>query len=148
MKPIIPYFLIIIALFSCNQKEKNKILVKEQIKIQEINTAKENTLKTFTYEDISRYTMASIMGQSPKIIKAIKNGNLYYVSYTRKSDNKKFDYKIKFDGNKIFWANIDGRWRNSQYDEKISFRENRQILFITQVFSDGSEDIQEYKKGE
>lgn len=38
------------------------------------------------------------------------------VSYIRKSDSQKFSYKIKFDGNKILWANIDGRWRNSEYD--------------------------------
>ncbi|TDO69955.1 hypothetical protein EV143_11227 [Flavobacterium chryseum] len=148
MKSIIPSLIIAILFFSCNQKVENKVVVKEQLQIQEINIAKENTLKTFTYEEIAKYTMASIMGQSPKIIKVIKNGNLYYVSYTRKSDNKKFDYKIKFTGNKIIWANIDGRWRDSEYDEKISFRENNQILYIIQSFEDGSEDIEEYKKGQ
>ena len=148
MKLIILSLIITILLFSCKQKEENKIVMKEQIQIPKINTTEENNLNTFTYEDVSRYTMASIMGQSPKIITAIKNNNLYFVSYIRKSDNKKFDYKIKFDGNKIIWANTDGRWRDSKYDEKISFRENNQILYINQSFEDGSEDIQEYKKGE
>ncbi|WP_456314621.1 hypothetical protein [Pseudomonas shirazensis] len=139
---------ILFFVFSCQNNEKKEVIIEQQTENQLLNKYKKYSLKTFTYEDVSRYTMASIMGQSPKIITAIKNNNLYFVSYIRKSDNKKFEYKIKFDGNKIIWANIDGRWRDSKYDEKISFRENNQILYINQSFEDGSEDIQEYKKRE
>lgn len=88
------------------------------------------------------------MGQPAKTIKVIKSEDLYYVSYIRKSDSRKFSYKIKFDGNKILWANIDGRWRNSEYDEKISFTEKNNKVSIIQTFSDNSEDIKEYKKGD
>jgi hypothetical protein len=147
MKSIIP-FLVFFLIVSCKQNEQKEIVAEEQNPIQEINKVKENILKIFTYEDVARYTMASVMGQSPKIIKAIKNNELYYVSYIRKSDMQKFEYKIKFDGNQILWANLDGRWRNSQYDEKLSFVENDDKLNIIQTYSDGSEDIQEYKKGE
>ncbi|WP_264523025.1 hypothetical protein [Flavobacterium sp. N502536] len=139
MKLIIPLLILILTLSSKQEKE---------ITIKETNKVEKTTLKTFTYEDIARYTMASIMGQQPKIITAIKKGNLYYVSYIRKSDRRKFDYKIKFYGTKILWSNIDGRWRNSQYDEKINFIENKNKLSIIQTFSDGSQDIQEYKKGQ
>lgn len=114
---------LIIVLLNVGTKHTER---KETIKTQNINTVKKATLKTFTYEDIARYTMASIMGQQPKIITATKKGDLYYVSYIRKSDNIKFDYKIKFEGNKILWSNIDGRWRNSQYDEKVTFIEKKQ----------------------
>lgn len=63
------------------------------------------------------------MSQKPKIITAIKKDKLYHISYIRKSDRQKFASKIKFNGNRIMWGNIDGRWRNSQYDEKLSFTE-------------------------
>ncbi|CAA9194764.1 hypothetical protein [Flavobacterium collinsii] len=139
MKLIIPLLILILTLSYKQEKE---------IAIKETNKVEKTTLKTFTYEDIARYTMASIMGQQPKIITAIKKGNLYYVSYIRKSDRKKFEYKIKFDGTKIIWSNIDGRWRNSQYDEKISFSKKNNKLSIIQTFSDGSQDIQYYKKGQ
>ncbi|MCM0666225.1 hypothetical protein [Flavobacterium tyrosinilyticum] len=54
----------------------------------------------------------------------------------------------KIDGNKILWANIDGRWRDSKYDEKITFVEKDNKLEIIQTFDDNSQDIQEYKIGD
>jgi hypothetical protein len=143
--------LIVIIIFSCKQKEQEETILEEPIinettQIPEIDKVEEVVLNKFSYEDIARYTISSVMQQPAKIIKAIKKDDLYYVSYTRKSDKQKFEYKIKFDGNKILWANIDGRWRDSEYDEKLSFSENGNILNIIQTFNDGSEDIQEYKK--
>ena len=146
MKQII-LFVIAIFMINCNQK-KNDIQPNEQALPETVIETSDNiVLKNFTYEDIARYAMSSIMGQPSKIIKVIKSEDLYYVSYIRKSDNQKFSYKIKFNGNKILWANIDGRWRNSEYDEKISFVEKNNKVSIIQTFSDNSEDIQEYKKG-
>ncbi len=147
MKQII-LFVIAIFMINCNQK-KNDIQPNEQALPETVIETSDNiVLKNFTYEDIARYAMSSIMGQPSKIIKVIKSEDLYYVSYIRKSDNQKFSYKIKFNGNKILWANIDGRWRNSEYDEKISFVEKNNKVSIIQTFSDNSEDIQEYKKGD
>jgi hypothetical protein len=108
MKSIIS-FLIFLLIISCKKSEQKDAVTEEQIQTQELSKVEETILKTFTYKDIARYTMAAIMNQSPKIIKATKNNNLYYVSYIRKSDNQKFAYKIKFNGNEILWANIDGR---------------------------------------
>ncbi len=151
MKLIIT-FLIAIMFTNCKQSEQNNEIVQEQIQETKIEAEtvkiEENILKNFTYEDVSRYTMASVMGQPTKIIKATKNKDLYFVSYIRKSDKQKFEYKVKFEGNDILWANIDGRWRNSEYDEKISFEENEEKLKIITTFSDASQDIQEYKKGD
>jgi broad specificity polyphosphatase/5'/3'-nucleotidase SurE len=147
MKSIIS-FLVFLLIISCKQSEQKLTVIEEQIQAQEISKVEETILKTFTYEDIARYTMAAIMDQSPKIIKATKNNDLYYVSYIRKSDNQKFEYKLKFNGNEILWANIDGRWRDSQYDEKISFVEKDNKINIIQTFNDGSEYVKEYKKGE
>ena len=140
------YAIIIVIMFAnCKQKEHNNEI--PQGEILEIKK-EENILKKFTYEDVARYTMASVMGQETKIIKATKNKELYLVSYVRKSDKQKFNYKVKFEGNKILWANIDGRWRNSEFDEKLSFEEKDDFVKIIQTYSDGSEDIQRYKVGE
>lgn len=151
MKLIITFF-IVIMFTNCKQSEQNNEIVQEQIQEtkNEVEAVKveENILKNFTYEDVARYTMASLMGQPTKIVKATKNKDLYFVSYIRKSDKQKFEYKVKFDGNVILWASIDGRWRNSEYDEKISFEENNEKLKIITTFSDASQDIQEYKKGD
>jgi hypothetical protein len=151
-KKLIITFLIAILFTSCKQNEQSNEIMHEKIKetdtVVEIVKIEENILKNFTYEDIARYTMASVMGKPTKIIKATKNKDLYFVSYIKKSDKQKLEYKVKFEGNKILWANIDGRLRNLEYDEKISFEENGEKLKIITTFSDMSQDIQEYKKGE
>lgn len=145
MKLIIT-FLAFIVFANCKQKEQNEEIQYEQN--QETVKVEENILKNFTYEDIATFTIASVMGQPIKIIKTSKSKELYLVSYIRKSDKQKFEYKVKFDGNNVIWASIEGRWRNSKYDEKISFEENGQKLIIITTFSDMSQNIQEYKKGE
>jgi hypothetical protein len=114
------------------------------------NNDEVSTLKNFTYEDITRYAIATIMQQPISIIKAFKKGDLYYVSYVRKSDSQKFEYKVKINGNQIVWAGIEKgqRWRDSEYDEKISFAEKEDKLNIITTYSDGSEGIEEFKKGD
>ena len=148
MKKHIIFISIVIMLISCKKSEQIQTIEQEPIQVEAINNNEENNLKNYTYEDIARFTMSSIMGQTANTIKVSKEDNLYFVSYIRKSDKQKFKYKIKFEGSDIVWANNDGRWRNSQYDEKISFKEEANQLNIIQTFSDGSQDIQSFKKGE
>lgn len=135
-------------MINCNQKKEQHEAPEQSLPIPVVRTTNDIVLENFSYEDIARYTMSDVMGQPAKTIKVTKSKDLYYVSYIRKSDSQKFSYKIKFDGNKILWANIDGRWRNSEYDEKISFTEKNNKGSIIQTFSDNSEDIKEYKKGD
>lgn len=142
------YILLLVLIFGCNDKQQNETNLTIETKAPEITKKEKITLKNFSYEDIARYTMASIMGQPSKIIKVKKKDELYFVSYIRKSDHQKFDYKIKFDENKILWANFNGRWRDSKYDEKIIFIEKNNKINIIQTFDDNSQDIQEYKKGD
>ena len=161
MKTIIK-LLILLLIFSCQQKENknvsseidthrevsDSISVEEQNQIHKMVKIKDNTLKNFTYEDIAKYTISSLMGQSPKIMNVTKDKEIYYVSYIRKSDNQKFSYKVKFENNKIIWGNFDGRWRNHKYDEDIRFSENENDakINIIQVYSDGSRNVQEFEK--
>lgn len=98
----------------------------------------------FTHEDIARFAISAIMGRSPKTMECKKKNNVYYVSYIRPSDSQKFEYRIKFNGNKIYWASLEGRWRDS-LDENISFIQNGNNIKIIQSFSDGSFINEEYK---
>jgi hypothetical protein len=148
MKSILYVSLLIFLIISCKHEEQRETNLGIETQVQEIKKVEKVLLKNFTYEDIARYTMASIMGRPTKTIKVIKKDELYFVSYIRKSDHQKFDYKIKFDGNKILWANLDGRWRNSKYDEKITFVEKENRVHIIQTFDDNSQDIKEFKKGD
>jgi hypothetical protein len=151
MKSIKTIFLsiIIAALTSCggSSSTTEQVSNDQQKPIAE-TTKPEGELKNFTKEDVARFAISSIMGQPSNKIKVRLENELYYVSYVRKSDSQKFNYKIKIDGKTIVWASIDGRWRDEQYDERISFEENENKLTITQIYSDGSVDAKEYKKGE
>ena len=108
MKLIITFF-IAILFTNCKQNGQNKEILQEKIQEieNEVETVKieEKILNNFTYEDVARYAIASVMGEPTKIIKATKSKDLYFVSYIRKSDKKKFEYKIKFEGNKILALN-------------------------------------------
>jgi hypothetical protein len=113
------------------------------------NTPRESVdLQYFSKEDVARYTISSLMGQPSKSLKVQNKNELYVVSYTRKSDSQKFSYKIKFDGNKILWASEEGRWRDGQDDERISFEERDNKLFITLGYSDNSSEVKGFSKGD
>jgi hypothetical protein len=119
-----------------------------QTPIAQTDKPEKKELKKFSKEDVARFAISTIMQQPSKTIKVRFQNGLYYISYKKKSDSKKFEYKIKIDDWKIVWANIDGRWRDGEYDEKISFEENDNKLKITQTFSDGSIETKEFKNGE
>ena len=88
------------------------------------------------------------MNQPPEIINVRDDDGIYIVSYIRKDDGKKFDYKIKIDGNRVTWGNSNGRWRDSKFDEKIKFSETDNTLKIVQTFNNGSEIVKEFQKAE
>lgn len=155
--------LILLLIFSCQQKEnknvssetnncrevKDSVSEEDKIQIQKIMfKAKDNSLKNFTFEDVAKYTVSSLTGQSPKIMNVTKNKEIYIVSYNRKSDNQRFDYKVKFENKKIIWGELNGRWRSLKEDENLSFNENQSEakINIVQIFSDGSSSIQEFEK--
>lgn len=53
-----------------------------------------------------------------------------------------------FEDERVIWASIDGRWRNDYRDETIKFSEENGKMIITQVFEDGSESKDVFKKGD
>lgn len=110
---------------------------------KEASAIEENILKNFTYEDVARYAMATSMQEPISIVKSQKKDNYYYVWYIRPSDSQKFEYKVKFEGNRIIWGDLNGRWQDTEYDEKISFEEIGNKINII-----GVGETQEYNKGD
>jgi hypothetical protein len=137
---------IILLLINCSNIQTTEKTTTDQNEISNQTAInKKAYLSSFTESDVARFAISTIMGQPPKKIKVETVNGLYFVSYVRKSDSKLFEYKIKIDDNKIVWGNIDGRWRDSEYDERISFKEEGNKLTITQAFSDGTSDEKVFK---
>jgi hypothetical protein len=100
-------------------------------------------LKNFTYEDIARYGIASSMYEPINIVKSRKKADYYYVYYVRPSDSKYFDFKVKFDGNRVIYGDVNGRWQDTELDEKITFEEIGDKVNIM-----GAGETVQYKKGD
>ncbi|MCL6218702.1 hypothetical protein [Zunongwangia pacifica] len=143
IKTLISILILTITFSSCgNRKDEEKTNSKaelEKVKLPE---------NVFNESEIAKYSISAIMNQPPEIINVRDDDGIYIVSYIRKDDGKKFDYKIKIDGNKVTWGNSNGRWRDSKFDEKIKFSETDNTLKIVQTFNNGSEIVKEFQKAE
>ncbi len=133
---------------STNNIEPSEENYTEKLEGNEVAETYEETVANIEYSDseISKFAVAAIMNQSPKIINVKKKNDEYYVSYKRPDDGKFFDYKIKIDNNSIMWGAADGRWRDSSYDEKISYKISGEKIIIIQTFTDGSKSEKKYNK--
>lgn len=131
------------------EEEQNSNSILEEVIESTPNESIQNSkpdivkLKNFTYEDIARYGIASSMYEPINIIKSRKKADYYYVYYVRPSDSKYFDFKVKFDGNRVIYGDVNGRWQDTELDEKITFEE---IGDKVNIMSAG-ETVQ-YKKGD
>lgn len=127
---------------SDNFQENSDTINSENVKVEE------KLLVKFKFEDVARYAISTVMDQPVKSIDVRKSGEIYYVSYIRKSDSQKFEYKVIFSDNNIVWGNLDGRWRTDKFDEKLTFYENSDTLSILQKNSDGSKDFKQFILGD
>lgn len=143
IKTLISILILTITFSSCGNK-KSEEKTNSKTELETVDSPE----KVFTESEIAKYTISAIMNQPPEIINVKDNGGIYNVSYTRKDDGKRFDYKIKISGNKVTWGNSDGRWRDTKFDEKIKYSEKDNELTIIQTFEDGSNIVKVFKKTE
>lgn len=136
------------ALYSCsNSPSASENLDSAPINVNTPQAQEaDGTLNNFDHQHVAKFAIATIMNQDENIISVSDGKDIYLVSYTRKTDSQNFKYKVRFDGKRIIWGNVDGRWRDGEYDEKVSFREDGNKLIIVQTFSDGSETLNEFSK--
>lgn len=148
MKNVIHFlglFLFIISCTNSNEKLKSKI---ENDSNLNAGVDTDINLNIFSKSDVARFAISAIMGRPAKTVNVKEENGLFVVSYNKNGDSNKYIYKVKIDQDKILWANIDGRWRDTEFDEKISFEESSNKLKITQKYSDGSVTVKEFKMGE
>jgi hypothetical protein len=124
-----------IFIIGCGQKSNDKI---------EVDSIQLKSNKKVAEIEIAKFAIAAIMNQKPEIIDTKEDDGLYYVSYKRRNDGEKFEYKIKIIGKNIVWGNSDGRWRDTAYDEKISFEITYEKLTVVQTFNDGSTNKKDF----
>lgn len=106
--------------------------------------------KNFSKSDIARFTIAAIMGRNPRKMSVRTENGLYYVSYIKEDDKKKWDYKVKIEGKDVIWAGIEngveGRWRNHELDGKIAYNEVGDSLKI--IWDLNEKIIKSFAKGD
>jgi hypothetical protein len=99
----------------------------------------------FNQEAICTAAIATIMSQSPSIIRAEKfSEKVTSLSYVRPADGSHWNYRCMLEGDRIVWASGNGRWRNSGSDEVVSFLVKGKTLSISQRFSDNSSDTKAF----
>ena len=139
------YFLLFfaIAIISCRESGETKNTPNEVIEVVKENPEKifDNSKKEM---QIARFAIASIMNQKKEIIVVKQENNIYLASYNEPDEGKLYEYKIKINGNQIAWGNANGRWRDSNFDEIITFEEDGDKITIRQSFDDGSAVEKEY----
>lgn len=98
----------------------------------------------FSKSQLAKATMSCVMGKPIDIIDAVSEGSYARVSYIRPDDGKEFIYKVKTNGNKLIWGNIDGRWRDHELDSKITFSQSDSVIIIREDYGDGSIKTEKY----
>jgi len=129
------------AEFLANQALLDSVLQKNNASVEQIKP-----LIRFTEQEVAKYIIATIMDQSPSIIKSRKSGSAYSVWYIRPDYGKKFEYEVRINHPNAVWRTAGGRWRDGQYDEKITFSEQGNSLVVKQIFSNGSQNSKQYSK--
>ena len=147
---IIHFFALILLLIGCGQKNSTENTETNTTEIEQTETLESEIISEpkFSGNEIAKFTIVTIMDQKPQIINVKEKEGIYIVSYKQPEDGKKYEYKIKINGNRIVWGNADGRWRDTSYDEKLTYRENNDKLIIIQTFSDGSKSEKEFSEVE
>lgn len=104
---------------------------------------------SFTDAQICIAAIALTMSKDVSIATAdAAKGGVSHLSYVRKSDGKKWEYRCKLDGNKVIWGTKTGRWRTEAYDAKLTFSVKGRKVDILETHDDGSTRNKTYDASE
>ena len=71
----------------------------------------------------------------------VKEENQTYIFTSQQGD-----YRCKINGDRVVWSSNTGRWRDSEFDDYITFRTNQDRVIINTRYSDKSTNMREYEK--
>ncbi len=100
---------------------------------------------------ICKSVMAKVFGYEPEDMRSVQHGSRYTITWTRVSDGLKWGTHCWVqNNNRIMWKtdgrnNTNGRLRNGEYDENITYSINGNKLTINEKYSDGSKSKKVYK---
>ncbi|MFY0598522.1 MAG: hypothetical protein JXR03_02545 [Cyclobacteriaceae bacterium] len=145
MNKLISTLLSVFLCYACNQTPKESSTQSQtDIPTETIKTKTSEPVVEVTNEQIAKASISALFYQPVNIMTVRTNGNIVFVSYKRPGDGQKFEYKIQVMNNSISWGSSDGRWRNSIYDEKLSYSVISQELVITTSYDDGSKSQERF----
>ena len=85
------------------------------------------------------------MGRDPKIVKIDRTeGEVFFLSYVRADDGKRWAYKCKVDGARVIWASAEGRWRTHPDDGAVFYSTTNSSVVIEEGFADGSKSVKAF----
>tara|TARA_R110002072_G_scaffold197707_1_gene355368 strand:- start:432 stop:785 length:354 start_codon:yes stop_codon:yes gene_type:complete len=85
---------------------------------------------------ICKAGLSVVMGRAPNIMTTEKvNNGIVYLSYRRPSDNTKWSYRCRVEGNRIIWASAQGRWRTHSSDSVVTFGHDGKKIWVKDSLS-------------
>ena len=101
--------------------------------------------KAFTYSQICKAGIATVMGRDPKaMIVGVHGRDFLLISYSRTEDEALLIYKCKILNDRIHWGNVDGRWRDNPADSVLTFYKEGEYLVVQDQYPDGSSNIEQF----
>jgi len=99
----------------------------------------------FTYSQICKAGIGTVMGRDPETMFAGVDGrDFLLISYKREKGGELFTYKCRIIDNRIYWGNVDGRWRDDSTDSTLTFYTEGERLFVQDRFPDGSSILEQF----
>lgn len=144
------YFILAAVIFTaCSSPSPQSVVQETPAEVIENSQPTTETVldyapKNYTYDEIAKYSVATLMFQHPENLTVKNESEIYIVSYFK--DSQQHHCKIKFNRNQIIWGVADGRWREHPMDEKLSYKEVGNELQIITHYSDGSNSLKEFQK--
>lgn len=133
-----------LVLAACSESEEHEPLTpSDSDSSTEASTAV--TTDSFSDAQICKGVIATVMGRSPSIMSTRAQGDHVIVSYQRESDGSEWETKCRVDTDTATWGDIDGRWRDTQFDPEILISvSNDSTLIVEERYNDGSSREKEF----
>ena len=91
----------------------------------------------YTDVQVCKAALSSIMGVDLAAIQTEKRKDgIVYLHYRIESENDRYDYKCRLEGNSVIWGSANGRWRTKKGDASITFEVSNGNITIKERYND------------